>query len=68
MCEAYERETLWILRDWELISDRSDRRLVAGTITDDEIRSYLYPDPKLVREGMVLLRKHRLALFAETPP
>lgn len=64
---AQSRETYLVLRGWELSSQGHDRKLLAGTITDDEIRSSLHPDVELVRRGVALLREHRLAVFAGAP-
>ncbi|MFL6263122.1 MAG: hypothetical protein ACJ76Y_25775 [Thermoanaerobaculia bacterium] len=64
---AQSRETLAILRGWVQISQTHDQRLLAGTITDDEIRGSLHPDPALVRHGVIVLREHRLAAWADSP-
>ncbi len=61
-------EMLPILQSWVQLSRIHDRKLLAGTITDDEIRRSLHPDPQLVRRGVVLLREHRLAAWADDPP
>jgi hypothetical protein len=59
------RETFLTVGSWVGSSNANDRKLLAGTITDDEIRSSLHPDVPLVRRGIALLREHRLALFAD---
>lgn len=66
MVVAQSRQMFFILRGWVQISREHDQKLLAGTITDDEIRGSLHPDPDLVRRGVVLLREHRLAVFAES--
>lgn len=64
---AQSKETFQILWSWEQASRVHDRKLLAGTITEAEIRSSMHPEAELVRRGITLLRARRLAIFAGAP-
>lgn len=53
------------------VSREDNRQIVdkvrKGSITDEEIRKALHPDPQLVRHGLTVLRRHRMALYRNLP-
>jgi hypothetical protein len=65
--QAQSRETFLIIRMWEEASQEIDRKLLAGTVSDDEIRRSLHPNTALVRRGTAFLREHRLAFGRYNP-
>lgn len=61
------RELVPILGSWSNTWKTAGQRLQSGEITDLEIRRTFHPDVRLVREGMLALRRHRLALYRDLP-
>ena len=57
------RETFLALRGWYAFSVAIDEKLIAGTVTDQEIQTALHPDTQLVRRGTESLRRCGLAIF-----
>lgn len=62
--------TIPVLRDWSRSSPEFVAKVIAGTVTDDEIHRSTHPDADLVRWSIEALRRHHLALFADpnVPP
>lgn len=61
--EKASRETFFALRGWYAFSVAIDEKLIAGTVTDQEIQTALHPDTQLVRRGTESLRRCGLAVF-----
>ncbi|HEX6903580.1 MAG TPA: hypothetical protein VF789_27955 [Thermoanaerobaculia bacterium] len=58
-------ELLPVLRSWADIIHRNARAIARGTATDEAIRTSHYPEPRLVREGVTILRANQLSWFSE---
>jgi len=55
------------LSSWAVTVEDNSRKIMAGTATDQEIRQSHYPKPADVRKYVEVLRRYRLAAFAEEP-
>lgn len=64
---GFVRNTLPTLRQWHQLTLPAADKVRKGTITDDEIRRTLHPDVELVRQGLIVLRRHRLAVYRDLP-
>jgi hypothetical protein len=52
-----------VLRSWAVIIHHNTREIARGTATDEAIRTSHHPDPNVVRQGVEVMRKHRLSWF-----
>jgi hypothetical protein len=53
------------IKGWMAVAHRIDLAIVAGTATDAEIQGASHPRPELVRRGVEVLRRYRLAAFRD---
>lgn len=57
--------SLYTVRSWQGVVLARTERLVAGQLSDDEIRTTFHPNPTLVRRSVEIMRRNGLALFAD---
>jgi hypothetical protein len=55
------------LASWAQISRELGDRFKESRATDQEIQTYFHPDLELVRHGRDVLRRHRLAMYRDSP-
>lgn len=55
--------SLQTVQSWQPSVVAATERAIDGELSDDEIRRFLHPNPTLVRNGLVLMERHRLSCF-----
>ncbi len=54
-----------VLKSWSEIIESNSAKIMAGTATDDEILHSHFQDPQELRKSVEVLRRYRLAAFAD---